>query len=92
LSRAELARRCAVSEWHQSKLFALQVGTTLLRFRNRCRLDRFFEIYADGSRSKMLDAALAAGFGSYPQFHRIFRVETGCAPAAYFRHRGRSNL
>jgi AraC-like DNA-binding protein len=35
----------------------------------------------------MVDAALDAGFGSYPQFHRVFRAETGCAPAEYFRVR-----
>jgi AraC-like DNA-binding protein len=89
LSRAELARRCAISEWHLSKLFSQQVGATLLEFRNRCRLDRFFELYGDGSRVKMVDAALDAGFGSYPQFHRVFRAQVGCAPAEYFRVRAR---
>jgi len=87
LSRAELARQCAMSEWHLSKLFAQQVGTTLLRFRNRCRLDRFFELYGDGSRIKMAHTALDAGFSSYPQFHRVFRAQTGCSPAEYFRVR-----
>jgi AraC-like DNA-binding protein len=89
LSRAELARRCAISEWHLSKLFSLQVGMTLLQFRNRSRLDRFFELYGDGSRTKMAHAALDAGFGSYPQFHRVFRALTGYAPAEYFRERAR---
>ena len=64
-------------------------GQTLLQFRNRCRLDRFFELYGDGSRRKMVDAALDAGFGSYPQFHRVFRAQIGCAPAEYFRVRAR---
>ena len=89
LSRAELARRCAMSEWHLSKLFSLQVGTTLVQFKNRCRLDRFFELYGDGKKTKMAHAALDAGFGSYPQFHRVFRARMGCAPAAYFRERAR---
>jgi AraC-like DNA-binding protein len=31
----------------------------------------------------MLAAALEAGFGSYPQFHRIFRRVMGCSPGEY---------
>jgi AraC-like DNA-binding protein len=35
----------------------------------------------------MLDAALEAGFGSYPQFHRVFKRVIGCSPGSY-RRRG----
>jgi AraC-like DNA-binding protein len=33
----------------------------------------------------MLDAALEAGFGSYPQFHRIFKRVMGRSPGKYRR-------
>lgn len=33
----------------------------------------------------MLEAALAAGFGSYPQFHRVFKRVVGCSPVDYRR-------
>ncbi|MEW6270718.1 MAG: helix-turn-helix transcriptional regulator [Thermodesulfobacteriota bacterium] len=85
VGRAELARRCGASEWHLSKLFHAQVGVSLVEFRNRCRLDRFLELYGDGSRVKMTTAALDAGFGSYPQFHRVFRARMGYAPAEHAR-------
>lgn len=84
-SRTELARRCGLSEWHLSKLFAAQTGVSLIEFRNRCRLDRFLELYGDGSRVKMTAAALDAGFGSYPQFYRVFRAHMGYAPGEHGR-------
>jgi AraC-like DNA-binding protein len=34
-----------------------------------------------------LAAALEAGFGSYAQFHRVFRQETGRSPSAFARER-----
>ena len=35
----------------------------------------------------MLDAALEAGFGSYPQFHRVFKRVIGCSPAKHHTRR-----
>jgi AraC-like DNA-binding protein len=86
--RSELARRCGLSESHLSKLSA-QVGVSLSNFRNRCRLERFFELYGDGTRCKLMSAALDAGFGSYPQFHRVFRAELGYPPGEHVRRSGR---
>lgn len=82
-TRSELARRCGLSEWHLSKLFREQVGVSLVDFRNRCRLERFLELFGDGTRVKMSTAALDAGFGSYPQFHRVFRERMGRSPAEH---------
>ena len=55
-----------------SRLFKAQIGISLTTFRNRCRVDRFLEIYGHGHRHTILEAALEAGFGSYAQFYRIF--------------------
>lgn len=46
----------------------------------------FFEIVAAG-RKTLLDACLEAGFGSYPQFHRVFMAETGRTPRDYLTAR-----
>jgi AraC-like DNA-binding protein len=85
LARSALARRCGLSEWHLSKLFHEQLGVSLVDFRNRCRLERFLELYGDGARVKLSAAALDAGFGSYPQFHRVFRARMGHAPSELAR-------
>jgi AraC-like DNA-binding protein len=81
----ELARCAGLSASRLSRLFRQQTGVTLLDFRNRQRVERFLHLYGGGQRHKVLDAALEAGFGSYPQFHRVFKQVMGCSPAAYRR-------
>lgn len=80
-----LAQQAGLSPSRLSRLFKQQTGVTLLDFRNRQRIERFLELYGTGQRQNMTDAALDAGFGSYPQFHRVFKQVMGCSPAAYRR-------
>jgi AraC-like DNA-binding protein len=81
----ELARRAGLSPGRLSRLFRQQTGMTLVDFRNRQRVETFLHLYGTGQRRTMLEAAFAAGFGSYPQFHRIFKRVFGCSPGAYRR-------
>lgn len=85
LSMTNLARRAGLSPARLSRLFHEQTGFTLVEFRNRLRIERFLELYGTGVRQTMLEAALEAGFGSYPQFHRVFTRVMGCAPGHYRR-------
>jgi AraC-like DNA-binding protein len=85
-SMRELAEGSGVTESHLSKLFVSEVGITITEFRNRIGVERFLELYGDGSGLTLLDAALDAGFGSYPQFYRIFTKHMGYPPA---EHRAR---
>ncbi|MCK6471312.1 MAG: AraC family transcriptional regulator [Planctomycetes bacterium] len=82
-----LAAEAGLSPSRLSRIFKEQMGVPLAAFRNRCRLDRFLALYGEGRRTTMLAAALDAGFGSYPQFHRIFRRMMGVSPADYRRGR-----
>jgi AraC-like DNA-binding protein len=84
-SLRELATRGRVSEAHLSKLFSAQVGMSVTDFRNRMRLERFLELYGQGSGQTLMAAALDAGFGSYPQFHRVFRRLMGYSPGSHGR-------
>jgi AraC-like DNA-binding protein len=83
LSLDELAHQSGLSAPRLSRLFKEQIGLAMVSFRNRLRVQRYLEIYGTGQRKTMLDAALEAGFGSYPQFHRVFKSELGCSPASY---------
>lgn len=81
----ELARRTRASPAHLSKLFSAQVGMSVTEFRNRVRLERFLSLHGEDSPHTLLATALDAGFGSYAQFHRVFRQLMGYSP---HEHRG----
>ena len=75
----ELARRCGVSPSTLSRLFRAQMGIPLNRYRNSVMLTRFMEHTSRG-RPTILESVHAAGFGSYAQFHRVFRDAYGRSP------------
>ncbi len=77
-----LARTAGLSPSHLSRIFKAQTGVSITRFRNQRRLERFLALYGDGRRTTALAASLEAGFGSYAQFHRVLRAETGQTPTA----------
>ena len=82
-SLQELARQCGLSPSRLSRLFPQQTGATIVEFRNRQRVERFQEGRERDPHRNLLDAALDAGFGSYAQFHRVFREVVGCSPKEY---------
>jgi AraC-like DNA-binding protein len=79
---ATLARAARLSPSHLSRIFKQQTGVSISRFRNQQRLQRFLGLYGTGRRTTALAAALEAGFGSYAQFHRVFREQAGRSPSA----------
>jgi AraC-like DNA-binding protein len=89
LDRRALAADLGVSEGFLSRSFGRTLGVSFLEHRARARLGHFLALAQDGNRN-LLDAALAAGFGSYSQFHRVFSRVSGMRPRDYFtggRHR-----
>jgi len=81
----QLAERVGLSPAHLSRIFQQQTGVSITRFRQRCALARFVDAYGSGHRVNLMAAALEAGFGSYAQFHRVFRAHFGYGPAEYRR-------
>jgi AraC-like DNA-binding protein len=79
---ATLARAARLSSSHLSRIFKEQTGVSISRFRNQQRLQRFLRLYGRGRRTTALAAAHEAGFGSYAQFYRVFREQTGRSPSA----------
>jgi AraC-like DNA-binding protein len=78
---ATLARTAGLSPSHLSRIFKAQTGVSINTFRNQQRVQRFLALYGAGRRTTALAAALEAGFGSYAQFHRVFRQLTGRRPS-----------
>ena len=80
-----LAEKCALSRSRLSRLFKQQAGVSLVEYRRRQCLERFLAIYGRGRRLTILSAALQAGFGSYANFHRVFKQLMRQSPAEYRR-------
>lgn len=81
----ELAQRAGLSASRLTRLFKQQTGVSLTQYRQRQQLQRFLDLYGRGRRRNITECALAAGFGSYAQFHRVFKQQLGCSPAVYRR-------
>jgi len=88
LAGKEIASVLDISLSRLARVFKSQMGISLVEYRNRVRLERF-EGLLDAGGENLLRSALAAGFGSYAQFHRVFRALHGATPRAYLRAHGR---
>jgi AraC-like DNA-binding protein len=92
MSRTAVAAELGVSEGFFSRAVHRDLGVTFVEHRARTRVAHFLAL-AQTKRLNFLNAALAAGFGSYAQFHRTFSRVSGCRPRDYLgRGRRRSQL
>lgn len=82
LSARELAKKFAVSASKLGHVFKEEMGIALVDYKNRLRLERFLTLVQPGG-GNLMQAALDAGFGSYAQFHRVFRELMGRSPREY---------
>ena len=81
-----LAKMLGVSPGKLARDFKAEMGVSLVEYRNRLRLERFLAM-VDRGGGNLLEAALDAGFGSYAQFHRVFRAMLGTTPREYLTGR-----
>jgi AraC-like DNA-binding protein len=91
LERPAVCRELQVSTSYLARQFQLRVGTTFAEFRSRARVVSFVAAAERGATS-LLQAALASGFGSYSQAHRVFSKVTGYCPRCYLQGSGRAEL
>jgi AraC-like DNA-binding protein len=75
-----------ISPGHLARSFKTEMGVSLVEYRNRLRVERFFAT-VDRGGSNLQEAAQEAGFGSYAQFHRVFRKLLGTTPREYLTGR-----
>jgi AraC-like DNA-binding protein len=86
----QLSERCGLSPSRLSRIFKEQTGISLVNYRQKACLERFLKMYGHGRKTNMLACALDVGFGSYPQFHRVFKQYMNRSPAEYRREISRS--
>ncbi len=87
LGGKELASHLNISLSRLARVFKNEMGMSLVHYRNRLRLERF-DILINTGTENLLEAALASGFGSYAQFHRVFVAERGAPPTRYLKSKG----
>jgi AraC-like DNA-binding protein len=86
ISGKEMATRLDISLGRLTRVFKTTMGMSLVEYRNRLRLDRL-DVLVEQGGTNLLEAALSAGFGSYAQFHRVFRALRGMTPREYVQRR-----
>jgi AraC-like DNA-binding protein len=92
MTRAAAAAELGVSQGFLSRTVHKDLGVTFVEHRARTRVAHFLAL-VQAKGINFLDAALAAGFGSYSQFHRTFSRISGSRPRDYLGHgRRRSQL
>ena len=80
----QIAAKLDISLSRLARVFKAQLGMSLVAYRNRLRMERFSSL-VDQGHTNLLGAALAAGFGSYAQFHRVFRALRRGTPREFLR-------
>lgn len=83
-SLPEIAEKTGLSPGRLSRLFKAQTGVPMTMFRNRLRIEQAIRLHHKGL--ELSRAALQAGFGSYPQFYRVFKSLMGSNPQQWFKH------
>lgn len=93
LGVAALARVAHFSPFHFHRVFRAHTGETLGAFVTRVRVQRAALLLGrGGSRTKLVDVALEAGFGSASEFSRAFRASLGVSPSAFRRRAEMSKI
>lgn len=81
-----LAKVAAFSPFHFHRVFRAHTGETLREFVTRVRVQRAALLLGRGqTKTTLLETAMAAGFGSAPEFSRAFREAFGTAPSVFRR-------
>lgn len=84
-SLEQVAQLVDISSDRLGDLFRKEMDEGFVAFRNRTRLARLDGAIESDPGINLLGAALDAGFGSYPQFYRVFRELRGVSPYAYYK-------
>lgn len=82
---SDLAEASLYSPWHSYRLFVKWLNMTPSEYIRRLRLSKSAMMLRD-SKSRIIEAALDAGYGSVDGYQRAFSREFGCNPGDYAMH------
>lgn len=84
ITAAELAALANYSTHHFSRIFTAMVGTPVMAYVTRRKLD--FALYELSKGKKIIDVAMDYGFGTHAGFTKAFKKCFGCPPSLYHLH------
>jgi AraC-like DNA-binding protein len=92
LRAKQVSYRVGMSGSRLARLFKREMGVSIVDFRNDIKMERFFRLMEGKRRqeTKLAVAVRAAGFGSYAQFHRLFKSRWSLPPRQYLERRAKS--
>lgn len=82
ISRQEIARHVNIAEDYLTFCFRQELGTTPIKYLQRCRINQARLLLKNSSKS-ITQIALEVGFPDSSYFSRIFHRETGLSPESY---------
>lgn len=91
LSLAVVARHCAVSEGHLSRIFHRSTGLTFREYLTQVRVDHAKALLMTTGKS-VTEIAFESGFQSLSQFHRVFLKAYGQSPGKLRASRNRQSV
>lgn len=83
LGLTDLAAECGISTSRLSRLFNEQIGTSIVDYKNKIKLEQFIACLKKNPSYSISQACYTAGFGSYSQFYKIFKQAFGVSPKFY---------
>jgi AraC-like DNA-binding protein/CheY-like chemotaxis protein len=89
LTVEDICRSAGLPATHGASLFRRATGLPILTYLRRVRVALACELLV-GTRRKVLDIALASGFGTASRFYEAFTREAGCSPQDYRSRAARS--
>ncbi len=79
---SSLAKACGLSESRFSRVFKENIGMSVPAYKNRVKLDHFLKLWQSNDMT-LTEACYAANFGSYAQFHKVFKEQFKVSPKEY---------
>ena len=78
----ELSERFYISKYHLCRLFAQNLGVSLIGYLNTIKIKAACKLLSE-SKKGITDVAMECGFNSSSYFCKVFKSEMGMSPTAY---------
>ncbi|WP_312641160.1 helix-turn-helix domain-containing protein [Hydrogenoanaerobacterium sp.] len=83
ITLADFEEALHYSERHMNQRFQKAMGTTIIEYLNRYRIQKALAMLCQLKDFSITDIAASCGIGDYKYFNQVFRKYMGCSPKEY---------